>query len=659
MEIELYKNVENVYNFFVRIDSIDGRVYMKNCVREGNYEKLGVRQLEGSVIFTFCREKEDQCAVVLIHRGSGEKIRIEVPEDFCIGSLCSIEVCGIEVMNYVYYFEINGEKVMDPYARRIMGREVWNDSNRKKDGYEVYAGFADEAFDWKRDRAPELMGSGMFIYKLHVRGFTMETGVRHPGTFRALMNKLGYLRRLGVTTVELMPVYEFEEMPIAEPAHIPEYVTWKPKNQDIIRPAAAVPEKRQLNYWGYGPGNYFAVKASYSADPEHASAEYKALVRRLHELGMECVMEMYFPEDSNHNMILDALRYWVREYHVDGFHLLGGSIPLTAIVQDNLLSRTKIFCEQFSPEMKDVRRCKNLFLYKDEYMYPARKILNHLNGNMKDFVDQQRKQGKNLGYVNYLACNNGFTLADLFMYSDKHNEANGEDNRDGIDWNFSNNYGCEGPTRLRYINSLRRRKWRNGVMMLFLAQGVPLLWSGDEFGNSQQGNNNAYCQDNPVGWVNWKNEASHRKELQFIKKLAEFRRLHPVLAGEEPFRFSDYRLLGAPDLSFHGENAWIAEPDAGRLCIGMLYSGAYSPDASKSEDVYVAYNFLAAESRLALPKAEPDKDWYLVMDSDSGTPYYEEQILQEGNVIRLSPQSVRVYVCRPAQHTEKRHRRKK
>lgn len=632
---------------------------MKNSVREGNYEKLGVRQMEGSVIFTFCREKEDQCAVVLLHRGSGEQIRIEAPEKFCIGSLCSIEVFGIDVKQYVYYFEINGEKVMDPYARRIMGREVWNDDTRGKDGYEVYAGFADEAFDWKKDRAPELPGSGMFMYKLHVRGFTMEASVQNPGTFRALMNKLSYLRKLGVTTVELMPAYEFEEMQITAPVHIPEYVTWKAKSQDLIRPAVAVTETRQLNYWGYGPGNYFAVKAAYAADPEHASAEYKALIRRLHELGMECVMEMYFPEDSNHNMILDALRYWVREYHVDGFHLLGRSIPLTAIVQDNLLSRTKIFCGEFAPDMKDVRRCKNLFLYKDEYMYPARKVLNHLNGNMRDFVDQQRKQGENLGYVNYLACNNGFTLADLFMYNDKHNEANGEENRDGSDWNFSNNYGCEGPTRQRYINALRRLKWRSAVMMLFLAQGVPLLWAGDEFGNSQQGNNNAYCQDNTTGWVNWKNEKSRRKELYFLSRLVEFRRQHPILAREEPFRLSDYRLLGAPDLSFHGENAWIAEPDAGRLCVGMLYSGAYSPDADRSEDVYVAYNFLAAEANLALPRPEPDRSWYLVMDSDSDTPYCEEQALQEGNVIRMSPQSVRVYVCRVARQTEKRRRRKK
>lgn len=146
---------------------------------------------------------------------------------------------------------------------------------------------------------------------------------------------------------------------------------------------------------------------------------------------------------------------------------------------------------------------------------------------MRDFADQQRKQGAFLGYINYIASNNGFTLADLFMYNDKHNEENGEQNLDGSSWNFSNNYGVEGPTRKRYINALRKLNWRNAVLMLMLAQGVPLLWSGDEMGNSQNGNNNAYCQDNPTGWVNWKNEKSHRRQIEFLQQVIAFRKNIP------------------------------------------------------------------------------------------------------------------------------------
>lgn len=513
----------------------------------------------------------------------------------------------------------------------------------------MFCGFAKEDFDWKNDLAPEIPRDRMLLYKLHVRGFTMDADKqKYPGTFQALMNRIGYLEKLGITTVELMPVYEFEEMPIPVETKLPEYVKWEPDEEDMIQPESVQVQVGRLNYWGYGPGNYFAVKASYASNPEQADQEYKTLIRRLHAHHMECIMEMYFPVDTNHNLIVDVLRYWVREYHVDGFHLLGESIPVTAIVQDNLLSRTKIMCEKYDPGVVcDGRKYMNLYVYKDEYMYPARKILNHLNGNMKEFIDQQRKQGSRLGYVNYITSNNGFTLADLFMYNDRHNEENGENNLDGNAWNYSNNYGIEGPTRKHYINSLRRLKWRNSMLMLMLAQGVPMLWAGDEIGNSQKGNNNAYCQDNAIGWVNWKNEKTHRKELVFLQKLVRFRKEHPIISNEMPFQFSDYHALGCPDLSFHGESAWILEPTVGKMCIGMLYCGAYTKGDKEAEDVYVAYNFFSAVSSLALPQLDKHKRWYLVMDSSNDSqPYLDEAVLMENSSITMMPQSICVLVGR-------------
>lgn len=633
---------------------------MKNVIKEGKYEKLGVQQQQDNVIFTFCGEKEDRCFVVLINKKDGSRERIEVPEEYCLGSLRSIQIYRLNTEDYVYYYEINGEVIMDPYARRVVGREIWNNAERKDRGYEVFGGFAKEKFDWKEDKAPEIPRGDMFLYKLHVRGFTMDGGGRNPGTFKALMNRIGYLQKLGVTTVELMPVYEFEEMPIPVQIQLPDYIQWESESEDVIQPVIKEETRGQLNYWGYGTGNYFAVKVSYASEPEFASREYKMLIRRLHEHGMECIMEMHFPEGTNHNLILDALRYWVMEYHVDGFHLIGESIPVTAIVQNNLLSRTKIFCEKFEQTVADAsRKYKNLYVYKEEYMYPARKVLNHLNGNMREFIDQQRKQGTCWGYVNFIASNNGFTLADLFMYNDRHNEANGENNLDGNAWNFSNNYGVEGPTRRRFVNSLRRLKWRNSMMMLFLAQGVPMLWSGDEMGNSQQGNNNAYCQDNPVGWMNWKNEKTHKKELIFLRQLAEFRKEHPILSNEMPFQFSDYRGFGFPDLSFHGESAWILEPSVGGLCIGMMYCGAYSSDESKSEDVYVGYNFFSAVSTLALPQLPKNRGWYRVMDSADEIPYLEIPVRQEDPFLLMKPQSICVLVSRPVEHMEKRRSKKR
>ena len=622
---------------------------MKINVKEGNYAKLGVQQQAGQVTFTFCGEKEDICFVVLVRKSDMNRVRVEVPESFCLGSLRSITIVDLDVTGYVYYYEINGIKQIDPCAQRIVGREIWNDESRKAKDYEVFCGFAKEDFDWKNDLAPEIPRDRMLLYKLHVRGFTMDADKqKYPGTFQALMNRIGYLEKLGITTVELMPVYEFEEMPIPVETKLPEYVKWEPDEEDMIQPESVQVQVGRLNYWGYGPGNYFAVKASYASNPEQADREYKTLIRRLHAHHMECIMEMYFPEDTNHNLIVDVLRYWVREYHVDGFHLLGESIPVTAIVQDNLLSRTKIMCEKYDPGVVcDGRKYMNLYVYKDEYMYPARKILNHLNGNMKEFIDQQRKQGSSLGYVNYITSNNGFTLADLFMYNDRHNEENGENNLDGNAWNYSNNYGIEGPTRKRYINSLRRLKWRNSMLMLMLAQGVPMLWAGDEIGNSQKGNNNAYCQDNAIGWVNWKNEKTHRKELVFLQKLVRFRKEHPIISNEMPFQFSDYHALGCPDLSFHGESAWILEPTVGRMCIGMLYCGAYTKGDKEAEDVYVAYNFFSAVSSLALPQLDKHKRWYLVMDSSNDSqPYLDEAVLMENSSITMMPQSICVLVGR-------------
>lgn len=616
-------------------------------VKEGDYAKMGAVPKGNSVIFTFAGEKEDTCAIVLVEQQTKKELEIEVPDSYCLGSLRSIQVTGFNYKDYDYYFRINGEEQIDPYAQVIRGRELWNDVDRVKQNYKVYGGFSSDKFDWTDDMQPEIPKSQMIMYKLHVRGFSMDRPRkgRSMGTFSGVSEKVEYLKSLGVTTVELMPVYEFDEIqvPVKEP--VPEYVRWETKKGDIIQPPAEE-EKIRLNYWGYGPGNYFAVKASYAKKPSMAANEFKQLVRTLHRNQMECVMEIYFPEDVNHNLILDALRYWVREFHVDGFHLLGENLPVTAIVQDVLLSRTKIFYTYFDQNIqREDKKYKNLYIYKEEYQYPARKILNHINGDMKDFIDQQRKQQKSFGYVNFISSNNGFTLADIFMYNDRHNEANGEDNLDGTAWNFSSNYGVEGPTRKKYIVASRSRQWRNAILMLFMAQGVPMIWSGDEMCNSQSGNNNAYCQDNEIGWLNWKNLRTHTREVNFLKKVTKFRKEHPLIAQVEPFHFNDYKTYGFPDVSYHGESAWISNFDLGRMSLGMLYCGAYSQNENK-EDIYIAYNFFSAESVLALPKLAKRRKWYMAIDSTQEEVSLEEepQLLKGQKYLAMEPQSICVLI---------------
>lgn len=623
-------------------------------IKEGNYEKQGVQQLGKWTIFTFEGEKEDDCSVVLLNMDQEVVQEIAVPKEYCMGSLRSIAVENLKTEELLYVYEVNGKRLLDPYACRIVGREIWNDEKRMPNA--VYAAFAPARFAWGDDCAPEVERARMIMYKLHVRGFSMDASRSgNNGTFAAVAVRIPYLKELGVTTVELMPVYEFEERIFPEEKVLPDYIQWETQKEDMIAPPEESNVLPKLNFWGYTKGDYFAVKSSYAKNPDKASQEYKTLIKKLHGNGMECVMEFFFPEGTDQNLILTALRFWVMEYHVDGFHLLGENLPMTAIAQDKRLSRTKIFYTDFGEAGNAPRDYRNLYVYKDEYQYPARKMLNHFGYDLDEFIDQQRKQGSGLGFVNYISDNNGFTLADLFMYNERHNEDNGENNCDGNAWNFSNNYGVEGPTAKRYINRLRRQQWRNAILMLYMAQGVPLLWSGDEFGNSQAGNNNAYCQDNPIGWINWKTEVTHRDQKKFVEAVAQFRREHPILSYPMPFQFCDYKALGCPDLSFHGENAWMVRSQNGGLALGMLYCGAYSQDKAHQEDVYVAYNFSSSATVLALPKLGKHRQWYLTIDSsEEKMPYLTEPKLWEDGSILLPPLTIRVLTGKEMPHHNKK-----
>ena len=466
---------------------------MEFTIKEGNYKKFGAYEEKNGITFTFAGEKEDECYLLFYDDKNNIVKRIQAPGQFCMGSVRSVFVEGISGKHLRYNYEINGEVKQDAYADRILGREKWNDAGRSNRDFMIYCGKADQNFDWEGDTFPEIAKSSMVMYKLHVRGFSMDAGIRGKtkGTFAAVREKIPYIKKLGITTIELMPVYEFEEIIFEKKQELPEYLQWKTQKEDLIQPDCS-PKAVGLNYWGYTGGNYFAVKQSYSSI-WNAARELKELILELHKNKMECVLEMYFQDGMNQNVILDALRFWVREYHVDGFHLLGESVPVTAICQDMFLSRTKIFCERFEPLLLEKKKkYPNLYLYNDEYLYPARKLLNHIGGSLEEFANQQKKQNETVGFVNYIANNNGFTLMDVFSYQEKHNEENGEANADGNNWNFSSNCGVEGKTGKRYVNEMRKRQLYNAFSMLFFGQGVPLILSGDEMGNSQYENNNAY-----------------------------------------------------------------------------------------------------------------------------------------------------------------------
>lgn len=617
---------------------------MEYTISEGNYKKFGIQIEKDGIIFTFAGEKEDTCFLLFYDEKGNITKKIRVPDEYCMGSVRSVYLHGIRERHLRYNYEINGNVIPDVYAEKIVGREKWNDEKRENRDYQICCGYEDSDFDWEGDTFPEISRSEMVMYKLHVRGFSMDAGIRgkERGTFLAIKNKIPYLKKLGVTTIELMPVYEFEEIIVEEKEKLPDYLVWESREDDLIKKEEK-PEKKGLNYWGYTAGNYFAVKASYSFD-KNASKEFKSLIRELHKNNMECVMEMYFENHMNQNVILDALRFWVREYHVDGFHLLKDAVPVTAIAQDLFLHRTKIFYQYIDVSLcEEAARYPHLFIYNDEYLYTARKLLNHAGGTIKEFGDQQKKQHELLGFVNYITNNNGFTMNDLFSYQEKHNEENGESNSDGNDWNFSDNCGAEGRTGRRYVTELRKKQICNAFCMLLTGQGVPLLLAGDEFGNSQRGNNNAYCQDNRIGWLNWKLGERYQWLTEFVTKLLAFRKEHPVLSLEKPMQMNDYKHKGAPDLSYHGENAWISAFPESQKAVGMMYCGAYAQkeDGTADDDIYVGYNFMHGICHLALPKLPDKKKWYLVMDTSLVEHSFlqEKQCLENQHLIALKPQS--------------------
>ncbi len=602
---------------------------MTEQITEGNYGRFGASRLADGICFTFEGEKEQECAVRIYekraHKHTAAKQQedtkeyrdIPVPAEYCVGAVRSVCVRGLDPARSDYNYVIDGREVVDPYAGRIVGREKWADGSRYDHGMQVRSGFEPVGFDWGEDAHPEIPRREMVMYKLHVRGFTKDAGsdTKHRGTFAAVRERIGYLKDLGVTTLELMPAYEFEELMEPECADGEmDFSGWSPQavaGYRMLQQEKASQEKLvpKINYWGYGPGNYFAPKASYAAGSD-AAGEFKELVRALHAEGMECVMEIYFDEQENPNYAVEVLRHWVLEYHVDGFHLIAPQRVISGVICDVLLRRSKLFAASFPQEAWErTDRYPHLFLYNDDFLYTARKLLNHQDGNVVEFFNQQRKQHPQIGFVNYIANNNGFTLADVFSYVNKHNEANGENGADGNEWNYSVNCGIEGASRKKKILQQRQRLMQQAMAAVVFAQGVPLILAGDEFGNSQNGNNNAYCQDNRTGWVNWKQKEKNDVYFETVRQLLAIRRAHPALRSDRPLHMSDYEAHGLPDLSYHGAQAWSGDIYPSMQAVGAAYCGAY---AKETQDLYIGWNFSQGKAVLALPKPSDGSHWQIV-----------------------------------------------
>ncbi len=611
---------------------------MSHQIRRGNYEKMGVSLVPQGVIFTFAGVEQGGAAILLYDEKGKKQERIVIPETYRIGTIYSCLVEKLSGKNLRYNLEIGGRVLQDPYATRLYGREIWADESRLKKKHLVCCGIESDPDVLKDDVRPFLSDAETVIYKIHVREFTMQglSRGKKKGTFAGVMDAIPYLQELGVTAVEFMPIYEFEEFQQEEMAST--YLSYGEEEKKDM------PVK--LNCWGYKAGDYFAPKASfaYGLDP---ALEIKKLVAALHKAGMEAYLEFYFTEKVTGTFSIEVLRHWIKEYHIDGVHLLGEHLPINQIIEDPMLSDTKIFYTGFADAYISGNKAKNrLFVYNDEYLYPTRKMLNRMDMNMNELVGQITKEHPGQGYVNYITSNNGFTMADLFSYSEKHNEANGEEGRDGNNWNYSANYGAEGPSRKKTILKDRQRQMRNAFALLFLSKGVPLLYEGDEVCNTKLGNNNSYCQDNEIGYVNWSKNSSKKEMQDFVKKLLKFRKEHPVVADRNSVNYSRVD-SGLPEVSFHGENAWITGIDYGRCAVGIMYAEDYVLPKKKNHLVYITYNFHLIPHKIALPNMPGKGTWKKVMDTSRDKDPFGKTEIVEGNECTVAGRSICIFLGEP------------
>lgn len=581
-------------------------------ITKGMPYPLGAQKDKEGVNFSYVSVQAD-CGVVLFDAAARkEQKRIPFPSAYTVGNVWCMHVAD-NLTNMAYCFYEGNELVQDVRGRAFLDGYAYGMVPDLQEHVRL-AFFPAEDYDWEDDKNPGIPYEKSICYCLHVRGFTRHSSskVKAKGTFTGLTEKIPYLKELGITTLEMQPVYEFSETEKKK-------ITQSPF-ADMEKPA-----EPKLNYWGYTQGCYYSPKNSY-AYTKDAVTEFKDMVKKLHQNGIEVILQFYFTNKVPEREIAEILCYWVMTYHVDGFHLKGENINPAILAADPVLSRTKLWYYSFPQKKAEVMRVgkttgsamRYLAEYQDDYRYDMRRFLKGDEGMLPAVMYHLRHNPAGCGKINYLTNYDGFTLMDLVSYDRKHNEKNGEDNRDGNDYNASWNCGQEGRTRKKAVTALRMKQIKNGLMLLFLSQSAPLLFMGDEFGNSQGGNNNPYCLDNSTTWLNWKDLETGKEIYDFTAMLIQLRKDHPVLRQEKELKFMDYGACGCPDASYHGETPWKPDTAAYSRQLGVMYCGRYAYRDKKTQDdfFYIAYNMHWEEHHFALPKLPGELCWELCITTD-------------------------------------------
>lgn len=569
---------------------------------------------DDSVNLAFSVRPNRMGSIIIYDIKDGKKAaHIELSSDYRLGDLYCANLSGFDYHKYTYALYDGYHIFTDPYSKSVKGSERWGKHKLTTKFTDVYA-----KYDWENDRLPELCYEDCVMYMLHVRGFTRHSSsnVKNRGTFEGIIEKIPYLKELGINQIKLLPAYEFNE--VIEDKSITELSSKLPKDSPEYLELSALTKGEEknpkINYWGFSDeALYFCPKAAYSASKD-AAISFKNLVKALHKENIELIMQFYFPKEISTAFILDVLKYWAYEYHVDGFHVCHERLAQSMIVKDAQLTGVKLLFQEFCPETLDderVRSRRNLSLLSDDFMVSARRFLKSDEDMLKGFTNLLRLNSSQYAVINYIDNYYGFTLMDLVSYERKHNDSNGENNSDGSDYNFSWNCGQEGKSRKKSVLQLRKKQIFNILTFLFLGAGVPMLLMGDEFGNSQNGNNNAYCQDNITTWLDWNNLNTNKDIYRHVKSLIDLRKNMSVLRDNKPKSMINSSINGLPEISYHSEMAWYAGFENYNRHIGIFYT-------AKDEYLFACINMYWDSKSFALPKLPKGYEFVKIMDSESG-----------------------------------------
>ena len=642
-------------------------------IRPGFYLDNGAVVIPGGVSFTVHSQNATSCKLVLFKREACEPYAIiPFPENYKIGDVYSMIVFGLDIEEFEYAYSVDGpykpEKglifdntkyLLDPYTKVVAGQSMWG--FKPKCGYQYRSRVVANDFEWGNSKQLSIPMEELIIYELHVRGFTKHpsSSVNYPGTFAGLTEKIPYLKELGINAVELMPVFEFDEM----------------RDERIVN------NKRLLDYWGYNSVSFFAPNTSYAAQIEYnrEGDELKSLIKNFHENGIEVILDVVFnhtaegdehgpcisfkgfdnnvyymltPDGKYYNfsgcgntincnhpvvqkMILDCIRYWVTEYRVDGFRFDLASIlgrnedgspmnkpPLLQnLAFDPILANVKLIAEAWDAgglyQVGNFPSWKRWSEWNGKYRDDIRKFLKGDAGLAQVVAERIAgshdlynldSRGENAS-VNFITCHDGFTLNDLYSYSSKHNEANGWNNTDGESNNNSWNCGVEGDTDNESILKLRTQMMKNACAVLLASQGTPMLLAGDEFGNTQFGNNNPYCQDNEISWLDWTLLDKNKEIFNFFKNMIKFRKSHPVLRDS-----IESAKCGLPQVSKHGNKPWYLDPSEETRVLGVMFAG-WNKEVNEDDIIYIAINAHWEKQYVTLPDLPIDIEWRIAVNT--------------------------------------------